>query len=105
MPAQLPEAAMKEAELAVANAQEVRAHHRKRTIKGDRQRRHDLTLAIKRVKAAMKPLRSEIGKFPYGPQTDQAEANREKIRQASAALQRERRKLWKMLKPPAKVGQ
>ena len=44
----------------------------------------------------MKPLRSEIGRFPYGPQTDEAEANRERIRQASDALQRERRKLWKM---------
>lgn len=88
---------MQEAELAVANAQDVRAAHRKRTSKDDRQRQHDLTLAIKRVKRAMGPLRSEIGKFPYGPQTDQAEINRQKIREASKALQRERRKLWKML--------
>lgn len=97
MPAILPEAAMKEADLAVANAQEVRALHRRRTERTDRQRQHDLTLALRRVKAAMGPLRSEIGKFPYGPQTDIAEENRVKIREASAALQRERRKLWKML--------
>lgn len=93
---------MKEAELAVANAREVRAHHRKRTLRNDRQRRHDLTLAFRRVKAAMVPLRSEIGRFPYGPQTDTADANRQAIREASAALQRERRKLWKMLKMPPK---
>ena len=48
------------------------------------------------LKRAMRPLRSEIGRFPYGPQTDEAEANREEIREASTAIQRERRKLWKM---------
>lgn len=91
---------MDEAALAVLNAQDVRSYHRKRSDKTDRQRRHDLTLALKRVKAAMRPLRSEIGKFPYGPQTDMARENRQKIRDASAALQRERRKLWKMLQQP-----
>jgi hypothetical protein len=99
MPAQLPVEAMNEAELAVTNAQEVRAHHRKRTARGDRQRRNDLQLAFERVKEAMKPLRSEIGKFPYGPQTQTAADNREAIRDASKALQAERRKLWKMLRP------
>lgn len=91
---------MTEAELAVTNAQEVRAYHRKRSERTDRQRRHDLELALKRVKSAMLPLRSEIGKFPYGPQTDAAAENRQAIREASAALQRERRKLWKMLQQP-----
>jgi hypothetical protein len=102
MPASLPLAAMKEAELAVANAQDVRALHRKRSTRDDRQRQNDLTMALKRVKAAMKPLRSEIGKFPYGPQNTTAAENRLKIRAASAALQRERRKLWKMLAKPKK---
>jgi hypothetical protein len=99
MPAELPQQAMKEARLAVTNAQEVRAFHRKRTARNDRQRKNDLTLAFERVKEAMRPLRSEIGKFPYGPQTQEAADNRQAIRDASAALQRERRKLWKMLKP------
>ena len=102
MPAQLPLDAMKEAELAVANAQDVRAAHRKRSERSDRQRQHDLYLALYRVKEAMKPLRSEIGRFPYGPQTDIAAENRQKIRDASKALQRERRKLWKMLNNPKK---
>ena len=102
MPAILPKEALKEAELAVRNAQEVRTFHRKRSTKGDLQRKQDLTLALRRVKAAMKPLRSHIGRFPYGPQTDTAEKNRESIREASAALQRERRKLWKMLRSTPK---
>ena len=89
--------ALKEASLAVKNAQEVRAFHRKRTSRGDRQRLNDLKLAEARVKAAMKPLRSEIGKFPHQPQTATVIARQEKIRAASDALQKERRKLWKML--------
>lgn len=89
--------ALKEAHLAVLNAQEVRAYHRKRTDREDPQRHNDLTLAESRVKAAMKPLRSEIGKFPHQPATSAVEARQEKIRAASEALQKERRKLWKML--------
>lgn len=100
MPAELPIEAMQEAELAVAHAQDVRATHRKRSARANRQRQHDLALALRRVKSAMRPLRSLIGKFPYGPQTDQAEQNRNEIRAMSKALQRERRKLWKMLQTP-----
>jgi hypothetical protein len=100
MPAKLPTAALLEAELAVQNAQDVRALHRKRSQKGEPDREYDLKEALRRVKRAMKPLRSEIGKFPYGPQTDDAEVNRMLIRGASQALQRERRKLWKMMQKP-----
>lgn len=100
MPAILPEQAVNEARLAVQNAQEVRTYHRKRTLRGDSQRQLDLSLAYKRVHTAMKPLRSHIGKFPYGPQTEIAANNRQIIREASAALQKERRKLWKMLNAP-----
>lgn len=99
MPAKLPIAEVREAELAVKNAQEVRRYHARRTAKDDSQRLEDLNLAMQRVRAAMKPLKAEIGRFPYGPQTGQAENNRNRIRAASAALQRERRKLWKMLQP------
>jgi hypothetical protein len=100
VPAKLPEEAMKEVKLAIQNAQEVRRYHARQTEKGDPQRQSDLTLAMIRVKAAMKPLKREIGRFPYGPNTDTAEKNRQKIRAASRALQAERRKLWKMLQPP-----
>lgn len=78
-------------------AQQTRNYHRRRTPKNSPQREQDLRLAVERLREAMRPLKSEIGRFHYGPQTDAAEANREAIREASAALQRERRKLWKML--------
>lgn len=99
MPAKLPAEAIKEADLAVKNALEVRRYYAKRRPKDDPQRREDLSLAMQRIRKAMKPLKSEIGKFMYGPQTAQAEKNRERIRAASRALQTERRKLWKMLQP------
>jgi hypothetical protein len=89
--------ALKEADLAVKNAQEVRVFHRKRSERTDRQRVNDLKMAEARVKAAMRPLRSAIGKFPHEPQTQNNIDRQERIRAASARLQSERRKLWKML--------
>lgn len=96
MPAKLPKEAIEAADAAVVFAQQVRKHHRRRTNRSAEQRTRDIDTALGRLRDAMAPLRSEIGRFPYGPQTDQAEANREKIRAASDSLQRERRKLWKM---------
>jgi hypothetical protein len=89
--------ALQEAELAVQNAQDVRRFHRKRTEKGDVQREADLNMAIERVRAAMKPLRSEIGRFPKQPNTANVLSRQKRIRAASNALQAERRKLWKMI--------
>jgi hypothetical protein len=91
--------AVREAELAVKHAQEVRAYHRKRTKRGDIQRKEDLTMAYDRVRAAMPPLRSETGRFPHQMPTAATLKRQEQIRAASKALQRERRKLWKMLTP------
>ena len=96
MPNQLPNEAMKAAEAAIVFAQQVRKHHRRRTEKKSEQRARDIETALERLQVAMKPLRSEIGRFPYGPQSDLAERNRQRIRDASQALQSERRKLWKM---------
>ena len=53
----------------------------------------------------MKPIRSEIARFPYGPQTDTAEANREKLRNLSKQIQGERRRLWKMQDPKLRGAQ
>ena len=89
--------ALHEAALAVENAQEVRALHRKRTDRGDKQREDDLKMALERVKRAMKPLRSEIGRFPKQGKTPTNLQRQERVRAASLALQKERRKLWKML--------
>lgn len=96
MPTDLPKDALDRAEAAITFAQQVRKLHRRRTDKLSKQRADDITLAVERVREAMAPLRSEIGRFPYGPQTDVAERNRETIRDASNRLQAERRKLWKM---------
>ena len=98
MPDKLPTDAIQTAEAAVAFAQQVRKFHRRRTGTDSARRDRDIEEALGRLRAAMAPLRSEIGRFPYGPQSESAEANRERIREASAALQRERRKLWKMQK-------
>lgn len=85
-----------EAQAAVKNGERVRAHHRKRSERGSQQRSDDIKLALARIQDAMKPVRSEIGRFPHGPQTDAAEERRKLIRAVSQQLQRERRKLWKM---------
>lgn len=96
MPNKLDDATIKEADAAVRFAQQVRSRHRRRTSRGSGQREEDIALALERLRDAMKPLRSEIGRFTYGPVNDIAEANRQRIRESSAAIQRERRKLWKM---------
>lgn len=96
VPAILPEDDIQEALDAARYAQSVRQFHRRRTERGSTQREADIQLALDRLKDAMVPLRSAIGAFPYGPQTDTAAANRSKILETSALLQSERRKLWKM---------
>jgi hypothetical protein len=96
MPAKLPVDILDAADRAIENAQRVRRFHRRRTERDSVQRKTDIVVALQRLKEAMRPLRTEIGRFPYGPQTDSAEANRGAIRERSAAIQSERRKLWKM---------
>lgn len=96
MPAIRPDKELDAAEAAVQNAVRVREFHRRRTERNSPQRAQDIEIALERIKDAMKPLKSMIGQFPYGPQTVTAERNREEIRAASLALQAQRRKLWKM---------
>lgn len=77
------------ADLAVQNAQSVRKMHARKKLK---RREKDLELALQRLKAAMKPVRHQIARQAYLPST----AEGGKLRKASADLQRERRKIWKM---------
>lgn len=84
------------AEAAVGYAQSVRAYHRKHTDKNSVQRKDDLHLALGRLKEAMAPIRSEIGRFTYLAQNSTVDKDRERLREASLAMQVERRKLWKM---------
>ena len=104
MPSDLPKDAIETARAAVVLAQSVRSRHRRRTDRGSARRVADIHHALDRLTTAMAPLRSEIGRFPYGPQTTVAEKERELIRDASAALQVERRKLWKMLTPSQRAA-
>lgn len=99
MPENLPPNILDYADRAVANAQRVREFHRRRTEKKSLQRKTDIQVALQRLREAMAPLKSAIGRFPYGPQTVTAEENRQAIRDRSLAIQSERRKLWKMLDP------
>lgn len=92
----LPKRHIEEADAAVAFAQQVRKFHRRRTNTSDEQRQADIERALKRLKDAMQPLRSVRGKFQYAPQTSIVLAHVETVRVASDAIQRERRKLWKM---------
>lgn len=88
--------ALEAADAAVDNAQAVRKFHRRRTDKRSKQRQQDIDIALERIKDAMKPLRSFLGRFAYGPQTEAAWAKYYAVSEASKALQAERRKLWKM---------
>lgn len=97
MPRHLPTKEIEAAAAAVAYAQQVRKYHARRTARDSKQRITDVELGIERLREAMAPLRSMIGQFPYGPQTDIAEQNRQTIRSAAADIKRERVKLWKML--------
>lgn len=82
---------------AIKMAQDVRTRHAKRTAKGGRQREDDINMAMKRLKAAMKPIRSELGRaIHYAPEMPSAMANRDKLNDLSTRIQAERRKLWKM---------
>lgn len=85
------DAAIREAWAAVSHAREVRKRHARQTDRGTSQREADLKIARLGIDHAMKPLRSEIGAAAYRhiPREDD-------IREASQALQAERRKLWKM---------
>jgi hypothetical protein len=104
MPLNLPTQALREAETAISHAQRVRQRHARNTEKGSAQREADIKIALDKLRKAMRPLRSEIGRFAYGPQTETAEDNRAKIRAVSAMLQAERRKLWKMQDPAKRAA-
>lgn len=89
---------------AVSNAQDVRAFHRKRTHKGHQQRETDIKHALQRIQTAMKPIRSELGRVRYRGQSSERLAEALLLKAASARLQTERRKLWKLRgKPPTQL--
>lgn len=91
-----------EAVAAVRHAQRVRQTHRRRSDKSSKQRQRDIEMALTRLREAMKPIRSELGRFPTGsPDTPRHRKYRADVKEASAAVQRERRKLFKMRTRPS----
>lgn len=96
MPYEPPPNLIERAQAAIDYAQSVRRVHRRRTPKGNEQREADIRVAMDRLREAIKPIRVEIGRFPYGPKGPESEAERARVREASKEIQSERRKLWKM---------
>lgn len=96
------EAALKEAHAACRHAQDIRGFYARRSERDSRQRQEDLLAARERVRLAMTPLRSYLGgvarRTPSRSNIDLAS----RVREASSALQTERRKLWKMQTPEAR---
>lgn len=95
---ELPKTTLETAAEAVACAQATRRYHARKTDPKNEERQAEIEASLGKLRAAMKPLRHEIARYPYGPQTASARAYRDALAAASQALQRERRKLWK-LKP------
>lgn len=94
---------MRVAALVVSQAQDVRAAHRKRSARENRERQQDIAVALRRLREAMRPIRSELARIPYvlpdlegKPGGDLLKAQQHHLRAASDDIQRERRKLWKM---------
>lgn len=86
--------ALRAAEIAVAAAQEARATLRGRTTKGSLEREGTIAARIDALNHAAKPLRREAGRFAHDPARERRWGPR--VRKAATAIQRERRKLWKM---------
>lgn len=83
------------ADRAVAHAIGTRKAHARKSKRGGRQRETDISIALERIAAAMKPIRRKVARLSYSS----VEIDGESLRGASQSLQRERRKLWKMTKP------
>ncbi len=75
------------AQAAIDHAQNVRAYHRRRTERRNVQRIHDIRMARSRLETAMRPIRAQLGR-PV--------EHDEELYEISQAIQREKRKLWKM---------
>lgn len=83
---------IRDAHNAAQYAQSVRKAHGRRSKRGTKQREHDIRIALQRLQEAMQPLRRKIARIPYLPPGIDVAG----LHQASDAIQKERRKLWKM---------
>lgn len=83
----------------IDNSRATRRALRRSTTKGDKTRRAALLQAYRALKMAMKPVRREIHRTQYEPQSDY----RLSVLRMSEELRRERRRVWKMLQPSKRV--
>lgn len=90
------EPALKEARAAVRHAQDTRNLHARRSKKGTPQREEDLKQARERIRLAMVPLKTFLGRAPFVRLTQEENELWQRATAASKALQRERMKVWKM---------
>lgn len=74
----------------------LRTRLRWRAKPGSAKRERDIARRLDAIDAAMKPLRSHIGKLHWHPVSDDLET---RLRSASAQLQHERKQLKKMRRP------
>lgn len=93
------EEALKEAFAACRHAETTRTFHARRSEKGSKQRHEDLHAARERLRLAMVPLRSYLGRMQYKSSTASMLELSNRVRMASGAIQAERRKIWKMQTP------
>ncbi len=82
---------------AIDNARTLREGIRRKSQKGGKHRNEELKAAREQLRRAMKPVRSEIHKTQYHHPHD---PYRSYLLLLSADMQKERRKLWKMMQPP-----
>lgn len=82
---------------ATQHARQVRELHAKRTTKGSKNRETDIQASLDRLRGAMRPIRSALGR-QKAPYDDRGVEHRALLLDVSDAMQRERRKLWKMQK-------
>lgn len=82
---------VEEGETAIEYALSVRKLHARRSRPGSRQREVDIRVALNKLALAMYPIRRKAAMYVYH-ETPLSE----EIKEVSKAMQRERRKLWKM---------
>lgn len=85
-----------QAAAAVSYAQDVREIHRRRTKRGNPQREADIEIALKRLRTRMSPIITALRRIPFERPSAARDEKHEALLEISKALQRERRKLWKM---------
>jgi hypothetical protein len=95
----LTDSERKKAYEAIDHARTLRERLRRRVRRGSPERNREIDLALAKIKRAMRPVRSEIHRTQYWPPNHY----RMGLLYLSADLIKERRKLWKLRRPPKRT--